>query len=146
MGAVKRQREKVEQAHGVQLLRVLGAAVYVSGTRRKRGDFQGTMQSPGIPDVEAWLDGTRVGFPGVRVLLKWEVKAAGGRLSPEQLEYQRLCSAADVRYLVGDYDALIAWLIVQGHAKPEQFPTYRRPGPSGKPADSGRPSGTRSVS
>lgn len=125
--AIKRQREKVEQQHGVETLRWLGAKVYVSGTRRKRGDFQGTMQTPGIPDVEAWLDGARVGFPGVRVLLKWEVKAAGGTLSPEQREYQQLCRAADVRYLVGDYNALIGWLIAHGYAKPEQFAVYRRP-------------------
>lgn len=138
------QREKVEQAHGVQLLRSLGAAVYVSGTHRKKGDFQGTMQTPGIPDVEAWLPqppasaGLAIDWSAVRKsfgvthaprLLKWEVKAAGGTMSPAQREYQALCVAAGVAHVCGDVDTLIAWLIQERYLKPENVPHYRgRPG------------------
>lgn len=123
------QREKVEQAHGVQLLRSLGAAVYVSGTHRKKGDFQGTMQTPGIPDVEAWLPPDSTVSPARRMLLKWEVKAAGGTMSPAQREYQALCVAAGVAHVCGDVDTLIAWLIQERYLKPENVPHYRgRPG------------------
>jgi hypothetical protein len=74
-----RVSEKTEQAHGVQLLRSLGAKVYVLGGHRRAGDYQGTMQTEGLPDVEAFLPvrGTRR-----RVFLKWECKAVGGRLRP----------------------------------------------------------------
>lgn len=119
------QREKVEQAHGVQLLRSLGAAVYVSGTHRKKGDFQGTMQTPGIPDVEAWLPGQRV--QGARRLLKWEVKAGEGRLNAEQRVYQALCVAAGVAHLCGDCNALIAWLIHEGYLRRDSVAHYRVP-------------------
>lgn len=124
------QREKVEQAHGVQLLRALGAKLYVSGTHRRGTDFQGTMQTPGIPDVEAWLPVERFVSslrPPRRQLLKWEVKAAGGRLSPEQRAYQALCAAGGVAHVCGDLDALIAWLIEFGYLKPENVAHYRVP-------------------
>lgn len=129
--AVRVQREKVEQAHGVQLLRTLGAKVYVHGTHRKRDDFQGTMQTPGTPDIEAWLPAPRIvprpHAAQLRWLLKWEVKAAGGRLSPEQREYQELCNDADVEYLVGDYNALVSWLIESGYLSSANVPHYRVP-------------------
>jgi hypothetical protein len=49
----RRQPEKAEQAGIVKLVRALGGRVYVLGTRRKRGDFQGTMQTPGLPVTRA---------------------------------------------------------------------------------------------
>lgn len=107
------QREKNEQALIVQLLRTLGARVYVSGTRRRRGDFPGTMQTPGIPDVEAFLPRPRwcdLESASARQLLKIEVKAKGGRLTPEQREYQELCAAASIAHIVGGLDDVIAWL------------------------------------
>lgn len=125
MKRVAVQREKVEQEHGVQLLRALGAKVYVSGTRRRAGDYQGTMQTPGIPDVEAWLPGARHGFPRLRVLLKWEVKSAAGKMSPAQLEYRELCIQASVAHVCGDFDALIAWLIQQKWLREDQVAHYR---------------------
>lgn len=131
-----RVSEKVEQQHGVQLLRAIGATVYVSGTTRRRDDFHGTMQTPGIPDVESFLPLRMVHLdpaPGShqsytsqrRRLLKWEAKARGGRLRPEQLEYQRLCAEAEVAHVVGDCNALIAWLIEHGYLKPDQVAHYR---------------------
>jgi len=99
-------------------------------TRRPAGDYQGTRQTPGIPDVEAWLplppnvasDHTRG-----RVILKWECKAAGGRLSQAQEDYRQLCLAGprEVHHVVGGLDELIAWAIEQGYCKAENMPHYR---------------------
>lgn len=123
--ATPRVPEKTEQAHGVQLLRTIGAKVWVLGTVRRRGDFPGTMQTPGIADVLAFLPVR--GQPNQRVFLAWECKAAGGRLRPEQQEFRDACLDAGVRHLVGGYDALIAWLVEYGHVKAESFPYYRQP-------------------
>lgn len=124
------QREKVEQAHIVQLLRALGAEVYVLGTRRRRGDFQGTMQTPGVPDVMAFLKASdRDALSPARVMLFVECKAPGGRLRPEQARFRELALDADVRHVVGGYDDVIDWLVRTGHARAEQFPHYRRQAP-----------------
>ena len=110
--------EKVEQAHGVRLLRLIGAAVYVSGTVRRKGDYQGTMQTPGIPDVEAWLpwpQDTSSDAGPTRRPLKWECKRAGGQLSPEQEAYRQHCLDAGVAHVVGPLDSLVAWLVGAGY-------------------------------
>ena len=49
------QLEKDIQADIVKLLETVGAAVYRIGTTRKKGDHQGTMQTPGIPDLCAFV-------------------------------------------------------------------------------------------
>lgn len=116
--------EKAEQAHGVQLLRSIGATVYVLGTVRAKGDFPGTRQTPGIADVLAFLPVR--GEPG-RVFLAWECKAVGGRLRPEQVEFKDLCDQAEIAHVVGPFDALIAWLAVRGYVKAESFSHYRQP-------------------
>jgi hypothetical protein len=124
--AKARVPEKAEQAHGVELLqRLCGrAAVFVSGTRRRRGDYHGTMQTPGIPDVEAFLParGERAS-----TLLKWECKAVGGRLRPEQAAYQQLCLHAGIAHVVGPFDALIARLTELGYVNANQFSHHRQP-------------------
>lgn len=127
---MKHQPEKAEQAHIVRLLRSLGAMVYVTGTRRRKGDYQGTMMSPGIPDLEAFLP-VRTDTIGTRYreLLKVEVKAAGGRLRPEQAEYRELCCVARVHHIVGGVDAVIAWLIERGYIADKNVPHYRLPKP-----------------
>ncbi len=119
------QREKGEQQGIVKLLRSLGATVYVIGTRRRRGDYQGTMMSPGLPDLEVFLPLSPVlkGSAGPRVgvrLIKIEVKAPGGRLRPEQRAYQALCVAADIDHIVGGLDDVIAWLIAQRYLRSDQ--------------------------
>jgi hypothetical protein len=119
--------EKSEQAHIIQLLRSVGGKVYVSGTTRRRGDHQGTMQTPGIPDLEVFLP--RRDVPGKRLQLKVECKAVGGRLSPEQQEYKQLCAEADVAHVHGTLDAVIAWLVDRGYIKADSVPHYRRPAP-----------------
>jgi hypothetical protein len=126
------QREKVEQAHIVQLLRSFGR-VYVMGTRRRSGDFQGTMQSPGIPDLMAFLrppplrryDPAR-GQPFMRLLFV-ECKARGGRLRAEQQLFRDEAVAAGIAHVVGDLDAVIAWLIDAGYLKADSVPHYRQP-------------------
>jgi hypothetical protein len=131
------QREKAEQAHIVQLLRSIGGAVYVLGTRRRRGDHQGTMQTPGLPDVIAFLptrehacirlvvDG--VSLPLKRLFVCVECKATGGRLRPEQRAFRDFCRDAGIQHVSGDFDAIIAWLIDFGYVQADQFPHYRQP-------------------
>ena len=71
--------EKQEQQAILELLRLVKARVYVLGTVRPKGDYPGTRQTPGLPDLEAWLPHGN----GCH-LLKIEVKAVGGRLSDAQ--------------------------------------------------------------
>lgn len=129
MATVRRkpvQREKTEQAHVVKLYRSIGAAVYIMGTRRRAGDFQGTMQTPGIPDLMLFLPPV----PGKTMepaLLFHEVKAARGRLSAEQKAFRDACRAAGVFHVVGGLDAAIEFLVRTGRARTESFPHYRRP-------------------
>ena len=116
--------EKAEQAHGIQLLRHLGGKVYVLGGHRRKGDYQGTMQTEGIADVFAFIP---VRGERRKVFLAWECKAAGGRLRPEQVEFKDLCADADIAHVVGPFDALIAWLAGRGFVNANSFPTYRQP-------------------
>ena len=117
-----RHPERVEQAHGVKLLRSLGASVYVIGTTRPKGDYMGTCQTPGLPDVFCFLPRNLGG-------LWWEVKAKGGRLRPEQEQFRLACMACEapnqVHYVTGDANALIEWLMMLGLLKAENVPHYR---------------------
>lgn len=130
-----RVSEKVEQAHGVQLLRGLGGKVYVIGHPSPNDGRQhrGTGQTPGLADVLAFLP-PRGRFDLVfgpseprTVLLFWEAKGRGGRLRPEQREFRDLCQDAQVEHVVGDLNALIAWLVSRHYVKAHQFPHYRQP-------------------
>lgn len=115
-----RVSERVVQAQIVALLRSLGAKVYVLGTVRRRGDYQGTMQSPGIADLLVFLRGRQL----------WvECKAAGGRMSPAQVEFQALCGMAGVAHVVGGVDAVLAWLVDAGIVKADNVAHYRQPAP-----------------
>lgn len=109
--------EKSVQAAIVTLLRSIGAAVYVLGTRRGKdsGDYS-TRQTPGIPDVYALLPAP----PENPVLpmhcqtepcgLWIEVKRPGGRMSPAQIEFQGHCQMAAQPHIVGGVDEVIAFL------------------------------------
>lgn len=110
--------EKIVQQQCVALLRSLGGKVWVLGTRRAAGDHQGTRQTPGFPDVVAFLRGTCVFL---------EVKAVGGRLRPEQAEFRAAAETcgAPVFHIVGGVDDLFAWLVAQGIVKPENVPHQR---------------------
>lgn len=126
--------EKHEQRDGVQLLESLGARVFVSGTRRRKGDYQGTMQTPGIPDVEAFLPRPKFGPPTTpaRTLLKWEAKSAtrtrlkNAGMTPEQVDYRDLCrQTGAVQHLVGDLSTLYQFLVHAGYLRAEDVPHDR---------------------
>lgn len=132
--APRRQPEKREQAAIVRLLRTLGAQVWVLGTQRRRTDYPGTMQTPGLPDLIASLPRGRQGCsarravesPTPAVRLEVEVKAAGGRLSPAQRTYRQHALACGIAHVVGGLDEVIAWLLDRGFLRPEQVPYDRR--------------------
>ena len=119
------QREKHEQAAIVQLLRSIGASVYVLGTRRPRGDYHGTCQTPGIPDLYAMLP-ARKSWAADAVWI--EVKSATGRLSPDQSVFASRCYERSIPYVRGGVDAVISWLTASGYLKPDQVPHYRQKG------------------
>lgn len=121
MPKLPRVSEKVEQAHIVQLLRSIGAKVIVLGTTRRKGDYQGTMQTPGVADLEVFLPI----YVGMREFMKIEVKSDGGRLSPAQKDYQQWCQEANITHVVGGLDAVIAKLVELGYLKAENVAHYR---------------------
>lgn len=110
--ALPRVSEKKEQAAIVKLLCSLGATVYVIGTVRAKGDHPGTRQTPGIPDIFAWI-----GRDGCTWPLWIEVKARGGRLRPAQAEFKMLADHAQNYHIVGGCDDVIAWLQDHGWLK-----------------------------
>ena len=118
-------REKHEQAAGVGLLRYCQAAVYVSGTARRKGDYQGTNQTAGIPDVLALL-------PRNLGVLWWEAKSRRGKPSPEQEAFRAIVSGYEaaglpIYHCLGPYDALRAKLVGIGLLRPDQVPHYALP-------------------
>ena len=126
MSKPRPRAEKFEQADGVKLLRLLGAKVYVLGTVRAKGDHPGTRQTPGLPDVMAFLPTSRLeGGPILPRFVCWEVKRAGGRLRPEQAEFRAHCQAAGVAHVVGGLTALMVWLVLQGYLRRESLPYER---------------------
>jgi len=124
MKHTQRIPEKALQVQGVKLLRMIGAAVYVIGTTRRKGDYPGTMQSPGLPDILAFLP---TNASDVALQLWWEVKAAGGRATPEQLAFAEHCARTSQAYVRGDLDALVAWLVAYGFLPAKNLPHYRQP-------------------
>lgn len=120
----RRHPERAEQAAIRQLLLHLGADVWTLGTTRRRGDYPGTMQTPGLPDLLAVLP------RGLGVLFV-EVKAPGGRLRDEQRRFRQACVSCELPYrvhhVVGGQDAVIAYLVSLGLVRVEQVPHYRVP-------------------
>ena len=130
--------EKVVQQHVVQLLRSIGADVWVLGTRRAKGDYPGTRQTPGLPDVLACLpthmaprwtqepDG-HIYRTDKRVWLAIECKSDTGRLRPEQQHFRQCCHDSDMLHVTGGLDDVIAKLVQLGYLKAESVAHYRRP-------------------
>jgi hypothetical protein len=117
----KPRLEKHEQNDGVRLLRSLGAAVYVLGTKRRAGDYQGTMQTPGIPDVHFFIP-----CQDVVEFAFWEVKRSRlGRISHEQADYAEHCHRAGIPYICGDLTVLMRWLVEHGYLRADQLPASR---------------------
>ena len=108
--------ERVVQRQIVHLLRSVGAQVWVLGTTRRRGDYHGTMQTPGLPDLIASVKGH---------MLMVECKAAGGRLRPEQRVFQQACQDCGVAHVVGGVDEVVAWLVGEGILRADALPHYR---------------------
>lgn len=122
-----RVSEKTEQAHIVQLLRSIGADVWILGTRRAKGDYQGTRQTPGLPDVLACLPWKGNISGGFRRMVAIECKSATGRLRPAQEYFAACCQESDMLHVVGGLDAVIAKLVELGYLKAENVAHYRRP-------------------
>lgn len=99
--------EKVVQAQIVDLLRKVGAEVYVLGVTRRKGDYQGTMMAAGIPDLYCFLPPRHVTH---WVTLWVEVKAEGGKLRPEQETFREMCLWASHHYLVGGLEDVTRYL------------------------------------
>lgn len=121
--------EKQVQRQIVNLLRSLGAQVWELGTRRPRGDFPGTRQTPGIPDIYAILPPPRLHHDGRPTGLWIEVKAKGGRLRPEQAQFQQQCRGAGVPHVVGGVEDVIRFLVTGGWLSAASVPHYRVPNP-----------------
>lgn len=118
--------EKVEQAHIMQLLRSIGAKVYVLGhpSPADGRTFRGTGQTPGLSDLYCILPVPRF-RSGVATALWVEVKAEGGRLRPEQRAFRDACVSAAVAHIVGGLDDVIRWLINGGWLRTDSVAHYR---------------------
>lgn len=119
--------EKVEQAHICKLVSNLGGKPYVIGTRRRKDDYQGTMQTPGIADLWISLPAREFPTPLPAIVLWWETKRIGGRRTPDQVEFGDRCVAANQPYGWGTCNDFVAWLIEHGRLKADQVAHYRRP-------------------
>lgn len=119
---MRRQPERHEQRAIVQLLSHVGCRVWPVGTTRRRGDYHGTMQARGLPDLIAHL-------PAGGGVLFVEVKAGRNTLRPEQRDFRQLCLLCQapfgVHHVVGGLDNVIAYLVKLGLLKPEAVPHYR---------------------
>lgn len=109
--------EKVIQSQVVNLLRSIGARVYVLGTVRPKGDTPGTRQSKGLPDLYAFLPPQPYTDPDSWKPLWIEVKAQGGKLRPEQAEFRDYSVKAGHRHIVGGLDDVVAYLQKRGWLK-----------------------------
>jgi hypothetical protein len=120
--------EKDEQFAIRKLMLSLGAREYVLGTKRKRTDYHGTMQTPGIADLQFFLPERRLGHANTRRFVVVEAKRErGSRFSSEQIEYRGLCLAAGVDYIGGCLNDVMAWLIDEGYIDAKNLPHYRQP-------------------
>ena len=108
--------EKQIQADIVKLLETVGAAVYRIGTKRKRGDHQGTMQTPGIPDLVAFVrcqDDQSQYWSQVWI----EVKRPRGRMSADQSYFKENAERALAAHIVGGVSEVLDWLKERGVVK-----------------------------
>jgi len=114
--------ERAIQQHIAQLLRAIGASVWELGTTRSTRDFHmGTRQTPGLPDIIAFLPAA----PGrsTRPFVV-EAKAPGGRLRPAQKLFRECCVDSAVAHVTGGLDDVIAWLTQHGYLRPDQVASH----------------------
>lgn len=123
--------EKDEQSAIIQIARATGGLVWVLGTRRARGDYQGTRQTPGLPDL--WIVWPNLARGHAAW---WEVKTATGRRSPAQVAFAEACAAAGVAYGCGDSRAFEAWCADRGLLHKERvMAAPSEPGPTPAPPE-----------
>ena len=116
MRAKRQQPERAEQRAILDLLRLVHAQVWVLGTVRQRGDWPGTRQTPGLPDIIASIPVREIQVGRInRQRLEIEVKAPQGRLSQAQGNYRAHALSGGIEHLVGGIDAVLAWLRERGH-------------------------------
>lgn len=121
--------EKDVQWAIVQLLVAIGCRhdkkglhtdIWILGTRRRRGDYQGTRQTPGIGDVFCVLPplpGALPGSWGFAPPVLWiEVKADDGELSDAQENFRDRVTGR-CAYVTGGVDALQAFLREAGYLR-----------------------------
>ena len=113
--------EKEIQADIVKLLETVGAAVYKIGTKRKKGDHQGTMQTPGIPDLVAFVKvpwGTHPEMVKASSVQLWiEVKRPGGTMAGAQRAFRVRALEAGCEHVVGGVPEVVDWLKARGVVK-----------------------------
>lgn len=130
--------ERHEQQSIRGLLTSIGGRVWVLGTTRRKGDYAGTMQSPGLPDLICFVPrkgGMKQTGPASYTwsndqsheLLVVECKSATGRLRPDQVQFRDYCQKSNIAHVVGGVDAVIAWLIERGYIDKHAVPHYRLP-------------------
>lgn len=139
--------EKVVQEHIVRALRTIGAHVYIlgrPGLRDRRCPKchqvvhveQGTRQTPGIPDLMAFLPMSPTGYPAH--FLQIEVKAIDGRRSEDQKRWAVYCEETNQPYLCGGLDVVLAYLKDRGyvreyaHYHAQEAPTPAAPRPTAR--------------
>jgi hypothetical protein len=123
--------EKAEQALILKLCYAAGAVKhYTLGTVRKRGDYQGTMQTPGLADLQVFfpLQPTARGMRPLRLVMIEVKREKGGRFSDAQREYRDLLERAGIDYIGGNYDAVVTWLVEHGYLSRANLPHYRTEG------------------
>lgn len=118
--------EKVEQQHIVQFIRSLGGSVYILGTKRRATDYQGTNQTPGVPDLIAFLGHRHMYI---------EVKRHGGKMSPPQVAFRQQCLKAGVSHIVGTYNDVVVTFLEWGVLTWASVPSYRQPARQKRPID-----------
>ena len=118
---MKQPLEKDIQADIVKMLEAVGAAVYRIGTKRKKGDHQGTMQTPGIPDLVAFVMvpiSPGLSSDWTHLVQLWiEVKRPGEPMREGQKTFRFHALKASCEHVVGGVDEVLAWLKARGVVK-----------------------------
>lgn len=121
------QRERAEQQACRQfLVQALHARVYTLGTTRRKGDHPGTMQTPGLPDLIAFVPVPPLDQQACE-LLTVECKVGKNTRTAPQDEFREFCGRADVAHVTGGLNEVIAWAIEKHLVRPEHVPFYRLP-------------------
>lgn len=89
--------ESAIQARVVKLFRLAGCKVYPTS------QYRVSRQAVGMADLYVLHPATGESF-------WWECKSTAGKLSPQQLDFQRACQCCGVGYQSGGFDEAVKWL------------------------------------